>query len=251
MLPLVTTLALLLGQGAPPQLQAPEVALLQRPEAAPLQRLAQTGATLTVGAADGDAVTVEARRAVAPAGDAVTVEARPAVASAGDADPAGVEVTLRGTYRLQGGALTILRALPRAVTASTELPPDKGGDHLALRAADERPDTAWCEGSPGAGGDQWIRLDFDEPLPLTGLTLVPGDGRGRSRFEERARPRRVRVFAPPRAPVDLDLQDRPEAQRIPLARGGPVQSILVRVIRVWRGSELQDMCISDLFADGK
>lgn len=69
-------------------------------------------------------------------------------------------------------------------------------------------DTAWCV--PGDGYGHYVRLVFDQPVPIAAVTFIPGYDKidhntGEDRFKENRRIRAVRLSFPNASPYEIAL----------------------------------------------
>src|SRR5262249_19158190 len=99
------------------------------------------------------------------------VAARPLVASA---DPAALPLVAPGP------ALTLRPVSVRASSAANSCTVDGAGGHACGGAllVDQRPDTAWCEGVPGAGVGQGVELVFDRHVRFLRAQVKNGYWKG-------------------------------------------------------------------------
>jgi hypothetical protein len=89
---------------------------------------------------------------------------------------------------------------PATVRSSSTLPSKPPGRYSVANLFDEKLETAWVEGAPGPGNDEWIEIEFDEPVELDGYLIAPGYGKSRKAFLENV------------APFQLEIRD--EEQRL-------------------------------------
>ncbi len=163
----------------------------------------------------------------------------------GDCAEEAVEVA---SYRFDGVRHSV-RPYPipflDKITASSTLPSRAGlVDYSAAAAVDGRPDTAWCEGAPGAGWFQKLELAFVPAQRVKAVSIVPGLDAGDA-FREVTRPKRIRVILPDGTKVEGDLADEPKAQRIALSGGERVFGVTIVIVDVYKGKR-DDACISEL-----
>lgn len=164
-----------------------------------------------------------------------------------DEDPAlEWSATLAGRYRLTDEAVVAERAVPLLADASSILDL-RHGSFLAFDG-DER--TAWCEGSPGDGVGEWIKVRFDGPMALSEVSIISGFAKTPALFRANARPRQIEITAEPRPPVVLELRDSMKVQRVALPPGAAVSTVVLKVLSVYPGTRYQDLCISDLAFGG-
>ncbi|NTV64770.1 MAG: hypothetical protein HGA65_14745 [Oscillochloris sp.] len=121
------------------------------------------------------------------------------------------------------GGLTVQLA-PLRITASSSAPNSKDTQgnittFVPQNVGDGQVDTAWRV--EGDGVNQWIELTFVGPVVLREVRVVPGYAKidprsGVNRFYENYRVRRVRLEFDNGSRREATLEDRPEAQPIPI-----------------------------------
>jgi hypothetical protein len=210
-----------------------------------LERLLGFGSCHAEESGGGDSGFAAAR----PAAGEVRIEAWSEQDWLGEEEPAWSTRTT-GTYVVGENAVRVLRALATP-SASSTLPPSKAGDYRPERAVDGDPKTAWCEGALGPGVGQSLTLSFNPPMAVTALTILPGYGKSPEVFQANARPRRVRIEAGTAPAVERELRDAFESQRLELVAGPPTASVRTTVLSVWPGGRFEDMCISEILAEGR
>ncbi|NJL04183.1 MAG: hypothetical protein HC911_04565 [Chloroflexaceae bacterium] len=110
------------------------------------------------------------------------------------------------------------------VTASSTLPPE---DLRAIGLGivryapeltrDNRPDTAWVEGVPGAGIGEWIRFEFAEPVLLVRMSISAGLERDEEIFRRNHRPQRLLLTYADGSSDVVQLADQRGPQAVPIA----------------------------------
>jgi len=165
-------------------------------------------------------------------------------------DQPGWSARTTGTYVVGERFVIVPHALAVA-SASSELPPSNAGDYRPERANDGEPKTAWCEGAPGPGVSQSLTLSFDPPMAVTAVTILPGYGKSPAVFQANARPRRVRIEAGTAPALERELRDAFEPQRLELVAIPPAASVKLTVLSVWPGRRFEDLCISEIFTEGR
>jgi hypothetical protein len=138
------------------------------------------------------------------------------------------------------------------LSADDWLPPSRVARYEPSMAVDGRNETAWCAAkNPGAAGP--LRLHLLEPRRIRALRIVPGYAKSQTAFLDNARVARLHIRADADPSVDVDLDDRMEAQRILLPRqSGKVTVVDIWILGVRPGRSYQDVCISEIaveFAD--
>ena len=138
-------------------------------------------------------------------------------------------------------------ALPfvERVDASSELTSPGGiDDHSGGAALDGRPDSAWCEGVPGAGWFQKLELTLSPAQRVKAITILPGGGTAEGE-RDRTRPKRVRVLLPDKRKIEADLVDEARPQRVALPQGDRVFGLTLVIVDVYKGKR-EDACIAEL-----
>lgn len=117
-------------------------------------------------------------------------------------------------------------------------------DHSGAAAIDGRPDTAWCEGAPGAGWFQKLELELIPAQRVKAISILPGGPRGDAPGDW-TRPKRIRVLLPGGGKVESELADEPRPQRIELPAEERIFGLTVVVVDVYKGKR-EDACINEL-----
>lgn len=132
-----------------------------------------------------------------------------------------------------------------AITASSELASSGAIANFSGSAAiDGRPDTAWCEGAPGAGWFQKLELSFMPAQRVKAISIFPGGPRDDT-FTNWTRPKRIRVVLPDNRKVEADLADEQRPQRIALPESDRIFGLTVVIVDVFKGKR-EDACINEL-----
>lgn len=221
-----------------------------------------------------------AQEAAKPAASRARVKADKATTKEQESDPVNAEIaegqeaggepvrlTLsadEGIYDSEmqrlGGTLT-----KGAVTASSTLC-EKGGKlcHSPPRVLDGKANTAWCEGDPGIGVDQWISMDLGRPRQIVGIRFEPFYAKDKSRMFSNGRVKRLELqIGAARYEVHFADQDRGLAfkrgmqldYQVPAltlldhaALKAPVVARRIRFVikEVYPGDRHEDTCISSL-----
>ncbi len=121
----------------------------------------------------------------------------------------------------------------------------RNGPCRARYLADNRPETAWCEGVDGAGQGQWIDLVLDQRARLEGLSVLPGYTKDHATWQANGRPRALEVRVDDADPFTVPLAtDYRVPTLIPIPSATPVLRVRLTMSSVIPGSRWQDTCIS-------
>jgi hypothetical protein len=92
------------------------------------------------------------------------------------------------------------------VRSSSTLPSKTPGRYSVANLFDGKLDTAWVEGAPGPGNEEWVEIEFDEPAEIDGYLIAPGYGKSRDVFLQNAVPYSVEVRSERRRLGEHDLR---------------------------------------------
>jgi hypothetical protein len=159
-----------------------------------------------------------------------------------------------------GGSLT-----PGATTASSTLC-EKGRRmcHYARRVVDSKAKTAWCEGAPGTGVDQWLEVDLGQARQIVGIRFEPFYAKDKARMFSNGRVKRMELQIGA-ASYDVHFADQDRGlvfkqgmqldYQVPAltlldhaALKAPVVTRRIRFVikEVYPGDQHEDTCISSL-----
>ncbi len=113
-----------------------------------------------------------------------------------------------------GGAIQVR---PRAVSSSSNLQASKTRDYRPSNLLDGDLGTAWCEGAPGPGPGEWVRLEFSRPLNLARIEIANGYQQDTERFYANGRVKTIELEYSSGATQLVDLRDALGFQAIELA----------------------------------
>ncbi len=136
---------------------------------------------------------------------------------------------------------------PVGATASSELPDDGDGPYTADRAIDGMVDSMWCEGNKeGDGTGEWLQIDLGGGKRVDELEIVNGIGGSMSVWKKGNRAGKVTLQFSDGSTKTVELKDTHRPQTIPI--GKQTSSIKLTVDSVVKGSEYNDLCISEMRA---
>jgi len=104
--------------------------------------------------------------------------------------------------------------------------------------------TCWAEGAPGPGVGEWALADFNDPVRLRELRILPGNNEYPSAFGRYARPKRLTAVFSDGSSVALRLRDAPSLQRFPV--DVTTKSVKFVVESVYLGSDYPATCIAEV-----
>jgi hypothetical protein len=141
------------------------------------------------------------------------------------------------------------------IRASSSLPDNPAEQNEALlrrirycsdKAFDNRADTAWAEGAPGAGLNETITIKIVRPITLDELEVMPGFFDARY-FKANNRIKRFRLESGDgRWKEEFACSDNREAQRRKLTKTVQATEIVFTVLEVFKGEKWDDTCLSEL-----
>lgn len=102
---------------------------------------------------------------------------------------------------------------------------------------------AWCEGAPGAGQGEYIRIAFGNTVTFRTLMIGNGYAKSKTAFFNNARARTVRIETGDGLMFAAELGDDDTLQRIRLPRVVKSNAVRLTVVDVFGGDKHQDMCM--------
>ncbi len=168
-----------------------------------------------------------------------------------------------------------LEASQVKITASSTL---AGKGYAVGGLLDDKVETAWCEGAPGPGVGETLRIQLSQPMRLYSVGVRGGYFKSEALLAANARVRMLEVRTSTGARATLGLRDPTvalatdpsmpadlaaippstwfqraatgEIPRILLgeepAAMAPIEWVELRVAGVWTGARFEDLCISEL-----
>jgi hypothetical protein len=102
---------------------------------------------------------------------------------------------------------------------------------------------AWCEGAPGTGQGEYIRITFGNTVTFRTLMIGNGYAKSKTAFFNNARARTVRIETGDGLSFAAELKDNDALQNIRLPRVVRSNSVRLTVVDVYGGDKHQDMCM--------
>ncbi|MDR0799666.1 MAG: hypothetical protein LBN18_07910 [Dysgonamonadaceae bacterium] len=137
---------------------------------------------------------------------------------------------------------------------------------------DRNPATAWAEGRPDSGINEWIEIVPDSNFSIAGVLLVNGYTKSEKTYYENNRIKQLKVkidypeenyWGDPDDGYIIDLEDRPyqaidknnfAAMATILLDGGDggrrIKKIRLTILDVYKGTTYDDTCISEIYVSG-
>lgn len=133
------------------------------------------------------------------------------------------------------------------VCASSVLKPQGGNtygpDNLYRDGA------AWCEGAPGGGRGEYIRILYAEPVRFKSILIGNGYAKSKQAFFANARARTVRIETSDGLAFAAELKDIEAMQTIRLPRVVNTATLRVEIVDVYGGDKHKDLCLHFLAPD--
>ena len=174
------------------------------------------------------------------------------------ADPAEMAPRLRDERGLwQGGAALLVRPASTAETAAVvricaeagiPIVP-QGGNTYGPGNLYRDGAAAWCEGAPGSGRGEYIRILYAEPVRFRSLLIGNGYAKSKQTFFANARARTVRIETADGLSFAAELRDTEAMQTIRLPRVVQTATLRVEIVDVYGGDRHPDLCLHFLSPD--
>ncbi len=128
------------------------------------------------------------------------------------------------------------------VCASSVLKPQAGNtygpDNLYRDGA-----AAWCEGAPGSGRGEYIRILYAEPVRFRSILIGNGYAKSKQTFFANARARTVRIETADGLSFAAEIKDTEAMQTIRLPRVVNTATLRVEIVDVYGGDRHPDLCL--------
>src|SRR5581483_4797289 len=102
---------------------------------------------------------------------------------------------------------------------------------------------AWCEGAPGSGAGEYIRIVYADVVRFRTLMVGNGYAKSKTAYFGNARARTVRIETGDGLRFDAVLEDRAEPQPIRLPRVAKTREVRLTVVDVYGGDRFKDLCM--------
>lgn len=113
-----------------------------------------------------------------------------------------------------------------------------GPDHLDGDTA-----TAWCEGAPGDGRGEYLRIAYAAPVRFKSVLVGNGYAKSRAIYFANARARTVRIETGDGLRFAAELPDRGESHEIRLPRTVTTTSLRLTIVDTYAGDKHRDLCL--------
>ena len=104
-------------------------------------------------------------------------------------------------------------------------------------------EAAWCEGAPGSGKGEYIRITYASPVSFKSLLIGNGYAKSKTAFFNNARARTVRVETGDGLTFAAELKDSQEMQTIRLPRAVKTTTVRLEIVDVYGGDKHNDLCM--------
>lgn len=137
-------------------------------------------------------------------------------------------------------------AAPRSATASSTFPADADGTYDARNTVDSIVDTMWCEGNKsGDGTGEWVELSFPGPQSMSRLALRNGNGSSFGLYMKGNRATELTLSFSDGSRATLAVKDLISEQTLDFG-SRTADKVRISVTGVKKGSEFNDLCLSEL-----
>ena len=102
---------------------------------------------------------------------------------------------------------------------------------------------AWCEGAPGDGQGEYVRIAWAGPVEFRSVIIGNGYRKSRETYLNNARARRVRIETGDGVSVTRELPDSGKHHTVKLPRTAKTNSLRVTILEVYRGAKFSDLCL--------
>jgi len=122
--------------------------------------------------------------------------------------------------------------------------------YLPANALDGKVSTAWVEGVPGPGINEWLRVSFRRPIAISGVSILAGYGADRVRFRSNNRVKRFVLTFSDDTRQEFALKDSEDPQRVDFRSRKIVRWVSFTILEVYGGDrDLEDTAISEVAFD--
>ena len=128
------------------------------------------------------------------------------------------------------------------VCASSVLKP-QGGNTYGPGNLFRDGEAAWCEGAPGSGRGEYIRILYTEPARFKSILIGNGYAKSKQTFFANVRARTIRIETADGLRFAAELKDTEAMQTIRLPRAVRTATLRVEIVDVYGGDRHQDMCL--------
>jgi hypothetical protein len=104
-------------------------------------------------------------------------------------------------------------------------------------------EAAWCEGAPGSGRGEYVRILYAEPARFRSILIGNGYAKSKAAYFANARARTVRVETADGLGFAAALRDTGATQTIRLPRIANTDTVRIEIVDVYGGDRHQDLCL--------
>lgn len=135
-------------------------------------------------------------------------------------------------------------------TSSVLAPDNTTSDYSGRNAMDGALDTAWNEGSPGDGTDEWIEFYNPTPQHVTAVSIAGGYPKlykdGSDVYYKNNRPRQITITYDGGSQTYMMQDLRGQFQTFTLPQPVDTTSVCIIINSVYRGANYNDCCIAEV-----
>ncbi|PWE55746.1 hypothetical protein DEM27_13800 [Metarhizobium album] len=132
------------------------------------------------------------------------------------------------------------------VCVSSILEPQFGNRYGSLNLTDGRKSTAWVEGASGDGIGEYVAVEFDAPVIVSGLEIANGYTKNSDIFDKNNRVRNLTVSTASGSAQTVELTDNEDWQNLGVSLPEKTTWLMLTISSVYRGSKYRDTAISGL-----
>lgn len=132
------------------------------------------------------------------------------------------------------------------VCVSSILEPQLGSRYGSINLTDGRSSTAWVEGAAGDGVGEYIAIEFDAPVSISGMEVANGYGKNADLFEKNSRVRNFGLSTSSGDRQSIELRDERDWQTVGMSLPEKTKWLVLTISSVYPGWKYQDTAISGL-----
>lgn len=157
----------------------------------------------------------------------------------------GADAQTKSSESTQFGIITI--------TTSSTLAAQAGNSYAPMKAMDGDNRTAWVEGAEGDGIGEWIKINYESPMPISGIYFNNGYGKTKKSYAENGRVKEALIETANGSFTKVLADTNEEVQiRIPPNMGGPkhpTKWVKLTIKSVYPGAKYKDTAIAEFRPD--
>lgn len=132
-------------------------------------------------------------------------------------------------------------------TASSELPPDDGGNYYARNLVDGKQSSVWVEGdTQGSGLGAWVELPLPEPTKVTSIKIWNGNYYSYDFWQRHNRVKDLEIIFSDESVQRVQLKDEMLPEVITIDEPVMTSSVKLRIKGIHRGTTFNDTVISEV-----